>query len=56
MIVLILILLLVGIVLAIVDATVPVRPSWLLNAAVLCGLVAVLLMILTGEQTLHIDT
>lgn len=56
MIILILILLIIAIVLAFVDAVVHVRPSWLLNAAVIVGFVAVLLMILTGDQTIHIDS
>lgn len=56
MIILILLLLLAGLILAFVDAVVPVRPSWLLNLAVILGFIAVLLMIFTGEQTLHIDS
>lgn len=55
MIVLILILVILSIVLAFVDAVAPVRPSWVLNAAVVLGFIGVLLMILTGHTHIHIS-
>jgi len=56
MIVLIVLLLVIGLILALVDAAVPTRPSWLLNAAFICLALAVLFMIFTGESTLQIET
>lgn len=56
MILLIILMVVIAIILTLVDWLVPARPSWLLNFAVLLGLVAVLLLALQGGDPIHIDT
>jgi hypothetical protein len=56
MILLIVLMLVIALILALVDGWVPTRPSWLLNLAVILAVLAVLLMIFTGESTLTLDT
>ncbi len=47
-----LILIIVAIILAFIDAFVPTRPSWLLNAAVIIGFIGVLL----GPTAVHLTS
>lgn len=56
MILVLIILVVTAIILALVDAWVPTRPSWLLNVAVILGFVALLIWMLTGADPITIDT
>lgn len=56
MILILIIMIVASLILTLVDAMVPTRPSWLLNAAVFIGFLAVLIWMFTGADPIQIDT